>query len=496
MLKLVELQIMKKLLNNQNLDLKEISKFFRISPTQVKNHIVCIDKFLQISMDSRIKKENDKYSIINYGKISNYLDTLPIITSERSTRIDYILVKLIIERQINLTEISTTLDVTKITIYSDMKCVKKILKVFNLSIISFKWKGTELIGKEKEIFRFSIEFFTKILSLDFCENNLYSSITNYKLGEYLKNYISIGQVNLYRLFVKEIVLDFEYTPDFYQFNSFVATLIYSLVCENYTEELNSLKLGIPNEIFNKYRKIVEKNKVYNQIGLKKLNPFICILSSNDKTFFYSKNIFDNLINLSCFINEIQNLFNIKFSLDEKIYINTLLTTSIFKKRYFLSDYLFLDMEKFDDKFYEFKIIVNKYYLELYDEDIHQLYNYLIDIKNKIELEEKNLKKVILVDKSMNLWLGEKLKKLLIQNFNFIIVNVRAYHNIQNRNKAYDFMIFINSLPNSDDKKIFKVCYMGENYIDLKKFNFLSTLKLIFIYFYTFLIHEEFLICLA
>ena len=152
--------------------------------------------------------------------------------------------------------------------------------------------------------------------------------------------------------------------------------------------------------------------------------YIIAVSYTHLTFFYSKNIFDNLINLSCFINEIQNLFNIKFSLDEKIYINTLLTTSIFKKRYFLSDYLFLDMEKFDDKFYEFKIIVNKYYLELYDEDIHQLYNYLIDIKNKIELEEKNLKKVILVDKSMNLWLGEKLKKLLIQNFNFIIVNVR------------------------------------------------------------------------
>lgn len=244
MLRLIELQMLKKLLNNQKLDLKEISKFFGISYIQARNHIRCIDRFLQISMNSKLEKENDKYSIVNYGKINNYLENLPLITSERSVRIDYILIKLIIERRINLTEISKTLNVTKITIYTDIKFVKKILKNFNLSILSFKWKGTEIIGSEKDIFRFSIEFFTKILSLDFCDNNLYSSITNYKLGEYLKSYILNEQIEQFHFFIKKITFYLDYIPNFYQYNSLVASLIYSSVCNKSIKNLDIIKSNI------------------------------------------------------------------------------------------------------------------------------------------------------------------------------------------------------------------------------------------------------------
>lgn len=490
MLRLIELQMLKKLLNNQKLDLKEISKFFGISYIQARNHIRCIDRFLQISMNSKLEKENDKYSIVNYGKINNYLENLPLITSERSVRIDYILIKLIIERRINLTEISKTLNVTKITIYTDIKFVKKILKNFNLSILSFKWKGTEIIGSEKDIFRFSIEFFTKILSLDFCDNNLYSSITNYKLGEYLKSYILNEQIEQFHFFIKKITFYLDYIPNFYQYNSLVASLIYSSVCNKSIKSLDIIKSNIPLKIFKKYEMIVYESQKINLVDLKNFDPLIYILCSSDKELFNSKNIYDTLINISLFINEIQDLFNMKIEFQEKFTINTLITTSIFKKRYVLSDYLFLNIENYDEKFVQFKIIINNYYSELYDEDIYQLYNYLIDIKNRNKSLKINLKNILLIDKSLNLWLGNKLKKLLIQNFDYLKISVQSYCNVININKTYDYIIYINIRPNLERENILKVCYMGEEHINLKKFEFLVSVKLIVIIPYIFLILDK------
>ena len=94
-----------------------------------------------------------------------------------------------------------------------------------------------------------------------------------------------------------------------------------------------------------------------------------------------------------------------------------------------------------------------------------------------------------------MWLGKKFKKILIQNFDFINVSVQPYHNIQKPYNNYDYIVFINTLPSLEDSKAFNITYMGENWIDLKKFKFLATMKFIYFYINISLIFEEIVIYL-
>lgn len=477
MLKLIELQILKNLLNSQFVEIEKIMNFYNISNTLAKKHLYKINSFLKLYFDVQLNKKNNCYYIPQLNSLKNISQTsYEPINFEKTIRIDYIFIKLIFERQINILNIAEELEVTRMTVHKDMILVKKKLKKFNLTISSSQWKGIELIGKENDIFIFFIEFFTRIQCLNFCENNLYFNIVNPKLGIYLKKYISSTDLLYISLCSKEIIKHLDYTPNFYQFESFKSGLVYCKLFKKNIKKLIFPKSIESIRLFNNYYYLIRKNTFFSNLAIKNLKPFIYILYFNDSKILSSSDFYDKYINLSSFIQDIENLFELKFSQRNKFQICILLTSSLFKKRHDLADYLNLNDNisvNSESNFLQLEELIKKYYKTFFKEDIFRLYFFIKNIKKNNLSNESKQKKILFIDESIDLWLGMKLKKIIENNFKLVSIDLLSYFDIPNHQIKYDHILFINCKNYTKNINSSEFIYLGEDLINFKDLNFLD-----------------------
>ena len=103
------------------------------------------------------------------------------------------MLNLIFNQKINLSQISNEFLLNRLTILSDIKEIKNILKEFDLELESIPWKGVVLKGNHENILDFSIKFLMYFYIKKIDNYNLslfYYTFVNSKSIEYIRGLIN------------------------------------------------------------------------------------------------------------------------------------------------------------------------------------------------------------------------------------------------------------------------------------------------------------------
>ena len=195
-LKSYDFEILDFLVRNNEVSIKELEKNMNLSVSSIKVSISRINIVLKKNFnfeilinENKIKLSSEKKELLKV-KVSNSDKIIDICKKER---IHYILLNLIFNQKINLSQISNEFLLNRLTILSDIKEIKNILKEFDLELESIPWKGVVLKGDHENILDFSIKFLMYFYIKKIDNYNLslfYYTFVNSKSIEYIRGLIN------------------------------------------------------------------------------------------------------------------------------------------------------------------------------------------------------------------------------------------------------------------------------------------------------------------
>ncbi|MGL5656641.1 MAG: BglG family transcription antiterminator [Fusobacteriaceae bacterium] len=137
--------------NNEEITLKEISEKFNISQRNIRYEIEKMNEYLLQNNYEKIEIEKGILKSSIWNKIIELLeveDTYALSSEERKYSL---ILKTLLEREINQKKLAEELDVSLTTIKSHLKEIKSFLESYNIQLIIKPKKGLELIGEEESI---------------------------------------------------------------------------------------------------------------------------------------------------------------------------------------------------------------------------------------------------------------------------------------------------------------------------------------------------------
>lgn len=145
--------------NNAPITIKHIAEKYKISSRTIRYDLDRIDEYLlDINLKPLIRKPNEGISIeLNEEEVTKFLNLIGKLNSydyvmSQNERIIYIMYKLLEKNSyVTINSFSEDMFVSRGTINSDIKKVKKMLKSNNISIEGAKGKGIKVIGEEKKL---------------------------------------------------------------------------------------------------------------------------------------------------------------------------------------------------------------------------------------------------------------------------------------------------------------------------------------------------------
>lgn len=130
--------------------LKEIAEYLKLSERSIRYEI---EKIKEVT-------ENEEFEIsLNKGEcwIKNYESLAKFLTNNNGYVLSpkerelYIFLKICFERKINQTMISDELDISKSTVKTHLRDIRKILEIYNLELELLPKKGLILKGEEEQL---------------------------------------------------------------------------------------------------------------------------------------------------------------------------------------------------------------------------------------------------------------------------------------------------------------------------------------------------------
>lgn len=168
-----------KLLTQQPIYSTEILKYLNISTLTLKHNIKLLNEKLEEFNLPDIKCTDNIY-YLNLNRTELELFYKLCSDYSQTQRLQYLLLRLLLEETINLEKTRKELKVSRTTILRDIEKVKKQLKAHDMDIFSLAWQGLFLKkNNENKFFEFLCEVFIKI----YYE---FESLPNI-VKEYLKN---------------------------------------------------------------------------------------------------------------------------------------------------------------------------------------------------------------------------------------------------------------------------------------------------------------------
>lgn len=394
--------IILKLLFQSNLSSEEILKYININNLTLNTNIKNINEKLKSLNLPKISLENGEYSLFLskrekekfYNSCTDY---------SQNQRWNYLILKLLLEKELNLDKEKDLLNVSRATIQRDLKKIKNILEEYNIQVNSILWKGIYLLQKDnkniyKLVFEIFVKFYYEIDNLPKVLKNYLKKlfIIDYKVLE-KKIYIIFTKFNLHlnELALKTFLaldLCFFIFPDFY--------------LESVLEELETIK---NNKNFLKIKEELLKEDIFfpnylNYIALGIYNLIYKQYTNKEKY----KSIFQYL----------EKVFTFKLSETAKYNIYLCLHYGVFKYKnniYTVTEYT---SSKINSKL--LKLIysfLNHFRIDLLYGDVLSLLNLIK--KSLKEEEKKNLKKILILKNNFNQHNMENIRnylKYLYPNF--------------------------------------------------------------------------------
>ena len=431
-------------LNKNNLTIKNsIKKLNSIFNFYNLPEIKKIDSFFTLTIDD-VKTINNffKFLSLDKKKSSLYLS--------KEERLNILILLLIFEEKINLISLSLDLDVTTLTLSSDLNYIKEILTKFNLSLSGVRWKGIYLVGSSYDKLCFAIKYLTKFFILNGSNSafiKYHTDFYNPKLENLHQKYILEEDLILFQKIIKKLSIKLEINFGILEFKSFLAILTYLKNNKNnifYDEETQIFTKEFQN-YFKKLGKTIKEiadNEKISFLNKNNIWIFYSIFLRNTIKIFDSSRLIDTRI--LNFIECLENRFSYKFPSNEKLLLYNLCNISLFKNEINLKllFYNFNNIQKNLKFTEEIKTTYESYLGNIHDECLFKLTYFLNSIlETKILLENDYehyyFKKILFIDMDLNNWFTSLIKNELLKSYNIDKIDILVYHQLITSNVNYN-----------------------------------------------------------
>lgn len=470
-LKSLDVDVINFILHNNSASIDELSNCFDVSQVNIRTILAKIEEFLVNEKIGKLVKEDGLYSFENNNINLNFdIGDFIIDDLEKRERITYIILKLILEGSLNLTSISKDLNVSRITLNSDIEIIREFIQDFDLNLISIQWKGVFLEGDLQNLQNFSILFIAKLYIESYFSSPL-KKIVNPHIYEYFRTFLSAKIENQLINLTNKIYHYYNINLGIYHYYFLLSLLIYIYLGEkkkiDFFTPNNTLSLDL-TESLNDILDLDDKKLIKDNLDV--VTAYLSIYI-NKKYHLIFPEIVNDAIYSVC----------LAFNLD-KLYSNSQLlaffiTNIYFENKFFIPTYI--KFEKKDEKILDEKIslkistIFNRYKIPFSKKDIAFLFYFLKD-----ELSQIKKKNILIIDCSVMTWKANKLKEKLITLEQVNLVQTSSYFNFKffpiDTYEKYDTFIFID-LPIEKNTTYSKQCHFINSYellknsIDISKF---------------------------
>lgn len=137
--------------NGKTISIKDLAEEFNVSQRSIRYEVEKLNECLVENGYQEIESAKGNLKIGNLGGIRNILEAEELYNISSEERENYLILKTLLDREINQREISEELDISKTTVKGHLKEVKLFLERYNLTLEIQYRKGLELKGKEEEI---------------------------------------------------------------------------------------------------------------------------------------------------------------------------------------------------------------------------------------------------------------------------------------------------------------------------------------------------------
>lgn len=451
-----EFTIINLIISKNKMTVSKLAKELDCSEMTIRNSLKKIDNFLTENNFNNLEKEKKAYKLnLDLKDFEKIFSSMSIDSNSKfspTERLEYIILNLVLFNKVTLSEIARTFDVTRQTIFNDISEIKKFLVGFNLELESITSKGLFLKGDSMDITLFCIKFLSKrFLEKEFnpYAENLYLSAVNPNFFNLFRTVVSKEKEEVLVSFIKEISENLSFFIGSYYYSGMISVLTYMITKRNTvinsTFNINNFPIET-QEIYNKYLSLIKSCPSYKDLKFLDKNIFLLIIMLMKRdinhincSLFFDPRVFE-------FIQRLEKHFNLKFVPGDKVILIDMLENAIFKSEF-----------KIISKHIDKKFIKNKS-LEIYngiqaiadevipnilDDDIMLLTIFCTKI---IKLSSMPKKNIYILDRSMNNWLGERIKAELKENYlveNIQVSSMFSKIDWKHINKTYETLIFIN-----------------------------------------------------
>lgn len=471
-LKPLDVDVINYILQNNSATIDELCSCFEVSPVNIRNVLAKIEEFLIEANIGVLIKKNGSYSFEN-NNINlefNFKNFLPK-DIEKKERIFYLILKMILENTINLSSISKELNISRITLNSDIEIIREMIKDFNLEFTSIQWKGVFFTGKPEDIQNFSIIFISKLYLEGYFSSNL-KKITNPVLFEYFRENITLETERKIFDIANKLYQYFNIKLGVFHYFFLIGILIFMHLANKKGKMLYSsnnkslLDLTEPlNDILElEDRELLGDNSVlisnYLSRGINKKYSIIFPFDSDS------------------IVEKIYSTFNLVKSNDSFEIFSLFINDIYFKNKFLIPDYQKSELDEniiLESEAAKLLIgILKAHSLPFNKKDIIFLVTYIKSVS--VQIDKKDI--LIIDDSSFN-WKGnllkEKIKHLeqinsitVVSHFNFKFFPIETF-------KKYGVFIFIDLNKEKNLSLLDKNCYYISSYDIIKNLIDISNL---------------------
>lgn len=402
-----EVKILEKLYHEQEIELDKLSEEFEISTRMIRYNIEKINTallFFNMPILKRVKKSTFRFvKYVDKNKLMELVkEVKPLEKKNRQYLIELML--LINKEVLNITKLSKYFDVTRITINSDIKDIKKKLSSKGISLIS---EDGVKIGLNKTSYKkYKIEILSRaLIYIDSKESYFIKKIKDIVFSNIdYEKYLDIKNMTLEMIEILKIKIN-----EKQKYNTIVRML--TLFIENYhyfeqididkNQIINSKEYKIIHNIVLKY----DFKEFYNMDKIISItNLFLWIKAYEDYEKYHR-----NLMNIELFsknmINQVEKKIGIKISKDELLleFLIQHLKSLVYrlKNGYDLTqESINLELKEKDDLFYKIKESVstleNVFKEDINDEEIYLLRIHFLASIERLKKQNLESSKVVVI----------------------------------------------------------------------------------------------------
>lgn len=435
MLKSIDIHILKILMANKKITLKEILNIYEEKEANVRASLARLEDFFVKYKLGKINKDNKEFSIeidLNINEKTFYNKAIVFSSEER---LNYMMLVLVLLKQVNTTEIAEYFQLNRNTIVSDINELKQFLSRFNLTLESVPWKGLYLNGNSSEIYNFSISVILKYLvekDLNALVFKLYKFLVNPAIDNFFQLVLPISIENDLKEIAKSIINHFKILTDVYGYNALTAVFIYLYLTPIITEDEKKEFLNIKNpDIKKSYDRVLRELKNNNFFEKKeylKNNEDLIALSILNITKEYLMEKVKNGKN--SILDDIEESFDIKLTPMEKMEFLNILNTLEYKEKFKI--YNFVKIPKNRLKIPEVLVkslsgVLEKHSYKILKKDIYIVAHFIYEIIYIDKMKKLRKKPILIIDYSSNNWRGEHLKNRLETAFDMKEIVVKSLY---------------------------------------------------------------------